>query len=317
MPYRPTHRQLEYLVALDEERHFGRAARRCHVSQPTLSVQVGLLEKQLGVALFERMSGSVEATPVGRRVVATARAVLAALDDIVETASIDASDLGGLVRLGVAPTFGPYFLPRLLPSIHRAYPRLQLYIREDRADFVERAVIEGAIDCGLGPRPRAGRLAFRPLCEEAVFLGIPADHRLAGAESVAIGDLKDERLLTLGRGHRLYEDVRDLTAASGAVLVEDYEGTSLDAIRQMVSIGMGCSLFPELYARSEFRRENDVLLVPVSGWSGRRMIGFFWRENSGRLGHFEKLAAASDAIIRDLALSGSALDAMRIARSGG
>jgi LysR family transcriptional regulator, hydrogen peroxide-inducible genes activator len=317
MSFRPTHRQLEYVVALDDERHFGRAASRCHVSQPTLSIQVALLEKQLGATLFDRMPGVVEPTPLGRRVVATARSVLASLDDIVAEAKAGATNLGGLIRLGVAPTFGPYFLPRLLPTIHRTYPDLQLYIREDRPTSIERDVLDGVIDCGLGPSPRADRLVFRPLCEEGIFLGVPAGHRLDGKGSAGVEDLRGERLLTLGRGHRLFDSVRDLAAASGAVFVEDYEGTSLDAIRQMVSIGMGCSLFPELYVRSEFRRENDVLLVPLTGWSGRRSIGFFWRENSGRLRHFEKLAAEGDAIVRALALTGDPLDAMRIARAGG
>ncbi|MFN3548904.1 MAG: hydrogen peroxide-inducible genes activator [Mesorhizobium sp.] len=302
MPFRPSHRQLEYLVALDDERHFGRAARRCHVSQPTLSIQVALLEKQLGATLFDRASGSVEPTPVGRRVVATARSVLASLDDIVTEAKAGASNLGGLIRLGVAPTFGPYFLPRLLPSIHRTYPDLQLYIREDRPTSIERDVLDGVIDCGLGPRPRADRLVFSALGEESIFLGVPAGHRLEGKDSAGVGDLRGERLLTLGRGHRLFDSVRELAAASGAIFVEDYEGTSLDAIRQMVSIGMGCSLFPELYARSEFGRDNDVVLLRIDGWSAHRTVGYFWRENNGRRRHFETLAAESEAVARALGL---------------
>jgi LysR family hydrogen peroxide-inducible transcriptional activator len=302
MPFRPSHRQLEYLVALDDERHFGRAARRCNVSQPTLSIQVALLEKQLGAALFDSMPGAVQPTPVGRRVVATARSVLASLDDIVTEARAGAVNLGGLIRLGVAPTFGPYFLPRLLPTIHRAYPDLQLYIREDRPTSIERDVLDGVVDCGLGPIPRADRLVFRILCEEGIFLGVPAGHRLEGKGVASVEDLRDERLLTLGRGHRLFDSVRELAAASGAIFVEDYEGTSLDAIRQMVSIGMGCSLFPELYARSEFGRDNDVVLLRIDGWSARRTVGYFWRENNGRRRHFETLAAESETVARALGL---------------
>ena len=127
-----------------------------------------MLEKQLGATLFDRIPAAVEPTPLGRRVVATARSVLASLDDIVTEARAGATNLGGLIRLGVAPTFGPYFLPSLLPSIHRTYPDLQLYIREDRPTSIERDVLDGIIDCGLGPGPRAERLVFRPLCEEGI-----------------------------------------------------------------------------------------------------------------------------------------------------
>lgn len=132
MPFRPRHRQLEYVVALAETGHFGAAAKRCNVSQPTLSVQIALLEDQLGTPLFDRTRGRVIPTAIGERVIASARAVLQALDDIVATAATGADNLGGLIRLGVAPTFGPYFLPHLLPVLHRRYPGLQIYIREER-----------------------------------------------------------------------------------------------------------------------------------------------------------------------------------------
>ena len=303
MPFRPSTRQIEYIVALDDTRHFGAAARRCHVSQPTLSVQVALLEKQLGTVLFERSPGNVRPTPMGEQVIGLARSSLASLDDIVAMAANNETSLGGLIRLGVAPTFGPYFLPTFLSSVHRTFPRLQIYIREDGPLLLEASVLDGVVDCGLGPEPRARHLVFRRLCDEPVYLGVAADHPLARLSSVPVGRLAGERLLTLGRGHRLFESVRKLSDESGASLVEDYEGTSLDAIRQMVSIGMGISLFPELYTRSEFRKEGNVVRLPIKDWQVQRTIGFFWRAKSGRARHSETLAAEADKTVATMGLS--------------
>jgi LysR family transcriptional regulator, hydrogen peroxide-inducible genes activator len=295
MPYRPSNRQLEYIVALADCRHFGKAAKRCHVSQPTLSVQVGQLEKHLDVTLFERTSSSVVITPVGEEVVRRARLALATLDDIVETASKDSERLGGLVRLGTAPTFGPYFLPSFLPGLHNKFLDLKIYIREDRPALIESAVAEGSLDCGLGPAPQEPGLSFRSIGIEKIYLGVSAEHSLAASHTVKLAALKGERLLALGSGHRLFDNVHHLAEASGATLVDDYEGTSLDSIRQMVSIGMGCSLFPELYARAEIQNADDVLLLEIEDWQERREIGFYWRENSGRVRHYEVLASEADA----------------------
>jgi LysR family transcriptional regulator, hydrogen peroxide-inducible genes activator len=303
MPYRPTLRQLEYIVALDNLRHFGKAALHCHVSQPTLSVQVGLVEKALGVTLFERTPSSVVTTPVGFEVARGARLALAAVDDIVEGAAGDTKALGGIIRLATAPTFGPYFLPRFLPGLHRKFPTLKIYIREDRPVDIEDAVAAGALDCGLGPAPERSGLTFRRIGDEKLFLGVPADHRLAGRHSVAISDLVDEKLLALGSGHRLMENVRHLAEAAGAVVIDDYEGTSLDSIRQMVSIGMGCSLFPELYARAEFRKDDDVKLLVIQDWSEKREVGFYWRLNSGRQAHYQRLADQAGKIAQEAGIA--------------
>ena len=303
MPFRPSNRQLEYAVALAEVGHFGGAARRCHVSQPTLSIQIALLEKQFGTPLFDRAPGRVTPTAVGAHVIATARGILASLDDMVAMAKTGANNLGGLIRLGVAPTFGPYFLPALLPSLHARYPGLEIYIREERPTVLERDVMEGALDCGLGPMPASGHaLTFRALCTETIFLGAPKDHRLAGEMSITASQLRGERLLTLGKGHQLFDTVRELAIMSGADLREDYEGTSLDALRQMVFMGMGLSLFPELYARSEFRVEDDLVLLSVDGWEAIRTIGYFWRASNGRAAQFEQLARESEETCASLGL---------------
>ncbi len=301
MPFRPSHRQLEYLVALGETGHFGEAAKRCHVSQPTLSVQVALLEKQLGVTLIDRMPGQVAPTPVGLEIIQAAKIILNGLDEIRVLATSSKGNLGGSIRLGVAPSFGPYFLPHLLPRLHLRHPDLKLYIREDRPRLLERAVLQGETDCGLGPIP-FGQEDFvsEQICRERIFLGVPKDHPLAQMESVPMAALKGTRMLTLGPGHRLMDEVRKLADMSGAILALEYEGSSLDAIRQMVSIEMGLSLFPELYVRSEVAKDEGIRLLTITDWEGTRDIGFFWRRASMRGGHFQALAKLAGAVADQL-----------------
>ncbi|MBO6727949.1 MAG: LysR family transcriptional regulator [Rhizobiaceae bacterium] len=303
MPFRPSLRQLEYVVAVHDLKHFGRAARHCNVSQPTLSVQISLIEQGLGTPLFERTSSHVAATPAGDRLAKGARLVLASLDDLLDELSAQGASLGGTIRLGTPPTFGPYFLPRLLPRLHEQHPGLQIYIREDSPAALEAAVAEGTLDCGLGPSPERSGLTFRRIGQETIFLGVPSEHPLAEQKSVNLGKLQGEKLLALGRGHRLLENVRHLADASGAHIVADFEGTSLDAIRQMVSIGMGMSLFPELYARAEFREADDVRLLEVEGWNERRDVGLYWRDNSGRQRHYLALAEAADVAASGLGIA--------------
>ena len=302
MPFRPSPRQLEYLLAVIETGHFREAARLCHVSQPTLSAQLQLLEEQLGAALVDRTPGRARPTPAGEKVAILARTALASLDEIVGVARQSAGQMGGLLRLGVAPTFGPYYLPRLLPLLHETYPDLEIYIREDRAHLLEESVADGSIDCALAPQPaERDRLDYRELMIEPLFLGMPSRHRLAQIENLTIAMLEGERMLTLGPGHRLSHHVRALCADSGAVLREEYEGTSLDALRRLVSIGMGLSVFPALYAASAFaRREEQVVLRQISDRPLMRSVGLLWRRGHVRAQHFQSFGDACRRIATEL-----------------
>ncbi|WP_422372774.1 hydrogen peroxide-inducible genes activator [Hoeflea sp.] len=305
MPYRPTHRQLEYFVAVAERGHFAEAARACNVSQPTLSTQLRLLEEQLGAELIERGAGRARPTPVGLKLLPLARTVMSSLDEMVGLAATDADNLGGLVRLGVAPTFGPYFMPRFLPRLHSMFPALEVYIREDRPSALEEGVGNGLVDCAITPVPNLpDAFASCVICEETIYLGIPAEHPLARVRPVTIDMLRGSRLLTLGRGHRLYEQVQTVSDASGARLSEDYEGTSLDALRQMVSIGMGLSLFPAAYAASEVSSDGSVLLCEIERWPIRREICLIWRKGSSREQHFRTLAGCAVEAISEMRVPG-------------
>lgn len=305
MPFRPSHRQLQYFLAVAERGHFAEAAKECCVSQPTLSVQLKLLEEQLGSKLIERGGDAARPTPVGEQIMPLVRSVFQALDEIVEVAGAGAGNLGGLVRLGVAPTFGPYFLPHLLPRLHAQFPALEIYIREDRPSELEAGLAAGTIDCVLTPLPLHGeRLEHISLCREQIYLGVPAEHPIATASPVTLNMLAGEQLLTLGRGHRLYGQVQQLCEKSGATLREDYEGTSLDAIRQMVSIGMGLSLFPAAYVASEFGRDTVVQLLQIEDAPMDRTICLAWRRQSVRENHYRVLAKEAVAVLSALEIAG-------------
>lgn len=305
MPYRPTHRQLQYFVAVASKGHFLEAARACNVSQPTLSTQLKLLEDQLGVVLIERGGPAAVPTAAGTKLLPLAQTILAGLEEFVEMATVGADNLGGLIRLGVAPTFGPYFLPHFLPQLHRLYPALEIYIREDRPNVLEADLKDGKLDCIITPMPLAtDGFDAMPFCLEKIFLGVPREHPISNMDSIGMKDLAGEKLLTLGRGHRLFEQVRQLCDVSGAQMRDDYEGTSLDALRQMVSIGMGLSLFPSAYVSSEFGRETGVTLFEISDLPLERLIGFAWRRNSVRSGHFRALCEEAGKAVATREING-------------
>lgn len=290
MSYRPSARQLEYFVALSEERHFGSAAKKCFVSQPTLSSQFKLLEENLDTVLVERGTAEISLTAAGERLLPLARRALEMLDDIVTVAEAGRENLGGLIRLGVPSTFGPYFMPYLLPILKARYPDLELYIREDSPTILEQQILDGRLDCIISPDlTDTDSLEVLQLCEEELSLAVPEGHPLAGLDTVPVAMLKGERLLTLSRGFRLHDNVQALARAAGAEFRKDYEGTSLDALRQMVSIGMGLCLFPAAYIASEFGKETHLVLKSVEDVKMHRIIGVCWRKESARADHFQTL----------------------------
>lgn len=183
----------------------GRQALLC--IQPTLSVQIGIVEENLGIQLFERTSGTVLITPVGERFLHRARVTLAAMNDLMDAVTPDSAALGGVVRLGMPPTFGPYFPADLPAAPAQDISRPQNLYRRGSPAAIETAVAEGTLDCDLGPSCGEPSLTFFPIGSERLYLGVPADHRLAQRRSVTVKVLKSERLLALGSGNRLLENV--------------------------------------------------------------------------------------------------------------
>ena len=295
----PSLRQLEYLVALADASHFRKAAERVHVSQPTLSGQIKKLEQRLGVSLVERTRHFVHLTPVGKAVADRARGVLREVEDLCDLARTSGSSLGGAIRLGVPQTLGPYLLPQAVPTLHAEYPGLRLYVSEDRPRALERALNEGVFDLLLTTLPaRDPNSEEMALFHEPLLVGMARDHPLSGRTSIGSEDLEGQAVLSLGPGHRLYEQVQALCEAFGATLISDYEGTSLDTLRQMVGMGMGISFFPVLYVRSEMDHDQQVVTLPLANDTPRRTIGLVWRGQSPRAVDYRLFGTTLDRVAR-------------------
>jgi LysR family hydrogen peroxide-inducible transcriptional activator len=295
----PTLQQLRYLVALDDQKHFRRAAEVSNVTQPTLSGQLKELELRLGTSLIEKNRNPVILTPAGRDIAARARRILTEMEDIRATARGAGQPLGGTLRLGVVQSLGSYLLPLVVPDLHAREPDLRLYVREGLPDQLFDQLESGALDLLFYPLPVDRRdLVSVPIFDEPLLVVASHSHPFASQTSVDRRHLKGETLLTLEPGHRLFEQVRALATEYQARLSRDYEGTSLDTIRQMVAMKIGISLMPALYVKSEVARETLVISRPVSGASPpARTIGGVWRSGAARTESYQRLTEEVRAIL--------------------
>jgi LysR family transcriptional regulator, hydrogen peroxide-inducible genes activator len=287
----PTLRQLRYLVALDETGNFRRAAEQCDISQPSLSVQIQNIEEVLGVHLVERSRSGVTLTPVGRDIVRRARRVLDEVQGIVDFAAGAQRGLVGTIRLGAKPTLGPYLLPHVVAKLHRQHPELNLYVREGAPRELEYDLGRGIHDVILAHLPVAGtELVTRRLFREPLYLALAADHPLARQKDVAAESLQGLEVLSLRPDFRLHQQISEICRDFGAIVARDYEGTSLDALRQMVGMGMGVTFLPALYVRSEIPSRGEVVVKKLRGKTITRPIGLVWRKSAGRARAYEEIA---------------------------
>jgi len=288
-------RDLQYLVALAETGHFGRAAERCHVSQPTLSAQIRKLEESLGVALVERRPRRVVLTAAGEAVSERARRMLRDADDIRALARARQDPLGGRLKMGLIPTLGPYLLPRVAPRIAQALPKLQLMLHEyQTAPLVERTG-QGELDLAILALPADTKgLATRSLFAEAFLVAMPESHRLAARKRVRSSDLEDEKLLLLEEGHCLRDQALEVCKHAG-IEDQDFRATSLETLRQMVAAGLGITLLPRLAAEGPFASARGLILRPFSPPAPNRVIGAAWRRSTSRL---DAISAVCDIIAR-------------------
>ena len=295
----PTLRQLEYLVALADTRHFRRAAERSNTTQPTLSEQIKALEDRLGSQLVERGRSGVLLTPIGSAVSEIARRMLRDSAEIRSLAQSGDQALKGVLRLGLPSTIGPYLLPTVVPALHRAYPELKLYVREELPQTLPRSLEEGAYDVIITPLPvRAEELHTVDLLREPLYLTVAADHPLAGKDRVERTDLQGQEILTLGPGHQLHDVVLALCEEFGARLRLDYEGTSLDMVREMVITGLGITFMPGLYVRRELTSDGALKVLQLHGRSVYRMIGMAWRKSTARQDGFERISELFRKVIQ-------------------
>ena len=275
-----TLKQLRYLVALQDERHFGRAAQGLHVTQPTLSHQLRTLEGHLGVQLVER-GQPVTLTPVGREIARRARTVLGEIADIQRLAARVGGLLVGTIRLGVTPTLGPYLMPQVVMRLHGAHPDLKLHVREGIPDEQAQALASGDLDMLLAPLPIDDpRLRVEPLFREPLLLVGPTDHPFHSRAQLSIADFEGADMLTLDRRHHYDRQIRDIAEGIGANVLRDYEGTSLDGLQQMTGSGLGLAVLPETYLRSESGGEHMVRRFDIADWKAHRSIAAVWRRGS-------------------------------------
>ncbi len=293
-------RDLRYLVALADERHFGRAAERCYVSQPTLSAQVRKLEEYLGVPLVERQPRRVTLTEAGEKIVERARRLLLEADAIVELAKTDRDPLSGALKLALIPTVGPYLLPHVARRLKRDLPRLKLMLYEyQTAPLLER-LRAGEIDMGILalPVPLDG-LEAEPLYDEPFTLAVPAGHRLADQERVRVEDLKGEALLLLEDGHCLRDQALEVCSRVRVQEEQDYRATSLETLRQMVAAGHGVTLLPQLAVDSPVGSARGLRAKPFVRPAPARTIGAVWRKSTTRTPAMAAIAASIRAAMKE------------------
>ncbi|WP_103174704.1 LysR substrate-binding domain-containing protein [Paracoccus sp. SY] len=280
----PTLQQLRYLLAVADTLNFSRAAEQCHVTQPTLSIQLKELEARLGTRLVERTRARVLLTPVGAEIARRARTIAAEIDDIRDIARReDPRAMQSLLRMGVVHTVGAYVLSIAMPTLRQTFPQTRIHVREEKPEQLQDHLADGQYDVILLPEvPVRDDFASSVLVTEPLHLVVPQDHPLACRKSVRPQDLAGETILTMERREGPSDDIARLCREVGAIEASDYVGTTLDTLRQMVAAGMGIALLPALYVRSEVMREELVVAVPLSDPAPTRNICMAWRKSAQR-----------------------------------
>ncbi len=283
-------KDLRYLVAVADERHFGRAAHKCFVSQPTLSAQLKKLEQYLGVQLIERAPQHIRLTEAGEQIVARARRILEDSDAVVTLARAHRDPLAGVLRIALLPTIGPYLLPRVSQLVRKALPRLELRLYEyQTAPMLEKLQL-GEIDMGVLALPvDTEGLDCRELYAEPFIVAVPDHHRLAKRDTVRVEDLQGEPLLLLEDGHCLRDQALEVCSRIGPNEKQDFRATSLETLRQMVATGAGVTLLPELATRGAYGHAKGVANRPFARPAPVRRVGAVWRRSSARLQAIEAL----------------------------
>jgi LysR family hydrogen peroxide-inducible transcriptional activator len=287
-------KDLKYLVALADTGHFGKAAERTFVSQPTLSAQLKKLEEFLGVKLVERQPKNVQLTDVGKQVVVRARRMLDEGEQIISLARNNTDPLAGKLKLGLIPTIGPYLLPRIMQEIRKALPDLGLMLYEHQTEPLLKHLKDGDIDLGILALPIAHEgLQTRALYEEAFTVALPNDHPLAARPTIRVQDLKGQTLLLLEDGHCLRDQALEVCSRIEVREAEDFRATSLETLRQMVVAGLGLTLLPETAVESPFGSQRGLTIRQFAKPVPTRTVGAVWRKSSTRAA---AIAAVCDVV---------------------
>ncbi|QFU08736.1 Hydrogen peroxide-inducible genes activator [Rhodobacteraceae bacterium THAF1] len=296
-----TLKQLTYFVALADTRHYRRAAERVGISQPSLSQQIVGLEEVLGFKLVERGQRGAVLTPNGRKVLEQARRILDEAQTLRTLAQDAREGFSGTIRLGSTPTLGPYLMPHVMRQLHAAYPSLKVIVRDATPVVLQEELLTGQHDLILTQLPVAsGDTEVMRLFREPLKLAMARDHPLAAQKTIADADLAGLDVLGLSDAYRLHTQVAALCEELDANLRRDYEGTSLDAVRQMTALDMGISFLPALYARSEVSSTaGDVIIHPFRKDRVKRSIGLAWRRRSAHRDLIRRMSALINVVVRD------------------
>ena len=289
--------ELRYIVAVARERHFGRAAETCFVSQPTLSVAVKKLEDELGLTLFERGPGEVSVTPAGRRIIEQAQRVLEEASRIRELAAAGKDPLAGPLRLGAIYTIGPYLLPKLIPILRRTAPAMQLLIQENFTHRLSEELRSGEVDVILVARPfEAPGVMTRPVYDEPFMVAVPKGHPWENRKRITSEELTNESLLLLGEGHCFRDQVLEIChtvrSRERSPLARTVEGGSLETIRQMVAGGVGVTVLPATSTATSGGSSDLIRILPFARPAPTRRVGLAWRRSFPRPEAIEALRKA-------------------------
>lgn len=276
-------RDLRYLVALADTRHFGKAAARCYVSQPTLSAQIKKLEEYLGVELIERQPRRVALTEIGEQLVARARRIIDDSDELLSMARGQRDPLSGSLKVALIPTIGPYLLPQIAKKLRKHLPKLKLMLYEYQTEPLLRALRAGEIDMGILALPvHADGVDTCKLFDEDFVIALPKGHSLSDKPSVKLNDLAGDSLLLLEDGHCMRDQALDICSYADLDEDQDYRATSLETLRQMVAAGMGVTLLPKLSTQGPFGSDKSVVIKPFPKPIPTRTVGAVWRKSSTR-----------------------------------
>ena len=290
VPTLPTLRQLQFFMALIRRQSFSKAADDCFVSQSTLSSAIKEMESLLGRQLVDRSTRSFALTPAGEEVAARAAEILAAAEDLVRAAS-GRRPLEGAFHLGVIPTVAPFVLPKATRDLHKSYPTLELYLREDLTAALAERLSAGLIDAALMAFPYdiPGADSIE-IADDPFWFACAPDHALAGREELATRDLAGCDLLLLEDGHCLREHAIDACQLANRGMSSSFGGTNLFTLAQMARTGLGATLLPEMAVRDGLAKAAGLVAIPFREPRPSRKIGVAWRRGSGRRDEAEAIA---------------------------
>lgn len=272
-------RDLKYLVALAQYRHFGKAAQACHVSQPALSIQIKKFEHTLGVQLLERTNKSVHLTEIGRTLAEHAQQILNQVDSFHELAQLAKDPYSGKLKLGIIPSVAPYLLPHILQKLTDKFPKLAFYLIEWPTEGLIQKLEQGEIDAAILPLPiQQKNLVISSLYEEEFLLAVPRSHAFYKRKTIVQYELENETLLLLDDGHCMSEPLRNLCQRVNAIEANNFRATSLETLRHMVAIGVGMTLMPKLACHPE----DLFSYIPFKNPKLTRSIGMIWRNGTAK-----------------------------------